>query len=299
MAREGISFDQVAAAADALVGAGKTPTIKAVRDSIGTGSPNTVHRHLTAWRAARPQPVAFSTVEVPAKLAAAYLEDLEQKTAAARADVEAQLVQSQAEAAELSATGEALEVERDSLAEQIVMLTTERDQAQATATERAAEIARQSAEIDRERKLAGDAQIETATTRLKIEAQAGKLAEQAQEIERLRSALAVADLARHEAAQIAAVTAAKLEAAERRTADAEMREQLAQNNAREALAEAKAAAAEASELRYNVREAETLAKSAVDAAVAAQANEKAAEQQTAELRGKLAAISLPITESAR
>ncbi len=55
MARVGISYDQVAAAADALVGAGQKPSIRNVRESLGnTGSPNTVHRHLTEWRAAQP-----------------------------------------------------------------------------------------------------------------------------------------------------------------------------------------------------------------------------------------------------
>ncbi|WP_343878783.1 DNA-binding protein, partial [Cupriavidus pauculus] len=50
MAREGITFEQVAAAADALVGEGQQPTIRAIRERLGTGSPNTVHKHLTAWR---------------------------------------------------------------------------------------------------------------------------------------------------------------------------------------------------------------------------------------------------------
>ena len=54
MARVGITFEQVAAAADALVGEGQSPTIKAVRERLGTGSPNTIHAHLVQWRQARP-----------------------------------------------------------------------------------------------------------------------------------------------------------------------------------------------------------------------------------------------------
>ncbi|MGP9743695.1 DNA-binding protein, partial [Halomonas sp. AOP4-A1-5] len=50
MARPGISFEHVAHAADTLVGRGERPTIAAVRDEIGTGSPNTIHRHLQQWR---------------------------------------------------------------------------------------------------------------------------------------------------------------------------------------------------------------------------------------------------------
>ena len=55
MARQGITFEQVAAVADALAGEGQQPTIRAVRERLGdTGSPNTIHKHLAAWREARP-----------------------------------------------------------------------------------------------------------------------------------------------------------------------------------------------------------------------------------------------------
>lgn len=41
MARDGVTFEQVAQVADALVGAGQQPTIRAVREGLGgTGSPN-------------------------------------------------------------------------------------------------------------------------------------------------------------------------------------------------------------------------------------------------------------------
>lgn len=45
--REGITYEQVAATADAMVGQGLNPTIRSIRDAIG-GSPNTVHKHLSA-----------------------------------------------------------------------------------------------------------------------------------------------------------------------------------------------------------------------------------------------------------
>ncbi|WP_246221825.1 DNA-binding protein, partial [Marichromatium bheemlicum] len=51
MARPGITYKEVAAAAEALTEQGETPSIKRVRDHLGTGSPNTIHRHLSAWRA--------------------------------------------------------------------------------------------------------------------------------------------------------------------------------------------------------------------------------------------------------
>jgi chromosome segregation ATPase len=126
MARQGITFEQVAAAADALVGAGQQPTIRAVRERLSTGSPNTIHKHLTAWRQARTV-AAAAAPELPKALTAAIAAEIERAAARARAEIEAQLAQAQGEAAELAAAGEALEAERDALAEQVAELTRERD----------------------------------------------------------------------------------------------------------------------------------------------------------------------------
>ncbi|WP_340367478.1 DNA-binding protein, partial [Marinobacter azerbaijanicus] len=46
MARTGITYEQVATVADALVGQGEKPSIQRIREQLGTGSPNTIHRHL-------------------------------------------------------------------------------------------------------------------------------------------------------------------------------------------------------------------------------------------------------------
>ena len=55
MAGEGITKEQVAAACNTLVAQGKKPTIRSVREQLGdTGSPNTIHRFLTAWQDAQP-----------------------------------------------------------------------------------------------------------------------------------------------------------------------------------------------------------------------------------------------------
>jgi hypothetical protein len=51
MARQEVTFDEVMAAAISLQDDGKRATIDAVRDFFGAGSPNTIHKHLIAWRA--------------------------------------------------------------------------------------------------------------------------------------------------------------------------------------------------------------------------------------------------------
>ena len=76
MAREGVTFEQVAAAADALVGAGQQPTIRAVREKLGdTGSPNTIHKLLAKWRDARPVAIA-SAPELPQALVTALATEI-------------------------------------------------------------------------------------------------------------------------------------------------------------------------------------------------------------------------------
>lgn len=232
MAREGITFEQVAAAADALVGEGQQPTIRAIRERLGTGSPNTVHKHLTAWREARPV-AAAAAPELPQALTAAIAAEIERAAAQARAEIEGRLVQAQGEAAELAAAGEVIEAGRDSLAELVAELTRERDTLAGKAEQQAADLADQAQRIEREQQAAESARVELATARLKIEAQAERQTEQAAEIERLRAALEVSQQARTAAEQQAAVLAAKLEGvsaqlAQQAEAHSEVRKQASQ-----------------------------------------------------------------------
>lgn len=237
MTRAGIQFEQVAAVADALMGEGQPPTIRAVRERLGdTGSPNTIHKHLATWREARPVAVAAASV-LPQALTAAIAAEIERAASQARGEIEGRLVQVQTEAAELAVSGEATEAERDALAEQVAALTTERDTLTGRAAQQAADLAEQARRIEREQQAAEAARVELATARLKIEAQAEARADQSAEIERLRAALEVESRGRIAAEQQAAVLAARLEAMTERTTRAEARleliEQQAQQTAQE------------------------------------------------------------------
>lgn len=220
MARTGITYEQVAAAADALVGAGQHPGIQAVRERIGTGSPNTVHRHLAAWREARPAAVVAAPT-LPASLTAAIGAEISQAAARARAEVEGELVRSQAEAAELAKAGETLEDQVADLTEQLADVGAERDRAVTLAAERADEIARLVEQVEREQRGAEAARVELATARLRLEGLAERQASQAAEVLRLTAALDEQRQARAAAEQAGAVLAARLEAASERAARAE------------------------------------------------------------------------------
>jgi colicin import membrane protein len=275
MARVGISYEQVAAAADALVGEGQSnPTINAIRERLGTGSPNTIHRHLTAWNEARPQVPAPAPV-LPASLATAIATEIGRAAAQARLEIEEKLVQSHDETNVLAKVGEALEAENSALVDQVIALTTERDQALALATDRAAEITRQAQELARERNAAEQARIEVAQNRNKLDGQIEKLGEQKNEIDQLRKALEMSQDARQQAEKLVAqaekladVATAKLESMTERATKAETRldqleeklqqvtqelnsatAQLASQQIKEAQAEAKNALEEVAELR--------------------------------------------------
>ena len=267
MARIGITFDQVAAAADALVGDGQQPTISAVRERLGSGSPNTIHRHLTEWRQARPVAAAGVATLSPT-LTAAIASDIERAAAQARAEIESQLVEVQAEAAHLSTVGEAVEAERDGLIEQVAALTTERDTIAGKAAQQATDLAQAQQRIEREQQTAEAARIELATARLRIEAQATLEAEQTAELERRAATLEKAQVGRIAAEQEAAVLTAKLEAA---AAQVHQKEQEAQRAAERQVEQAK----EIERLRGTIE--------------AAQAGRITAEQQVAVLNVKLEA----------
>lgn len=233
MAREGISYNEVAAAADKLVGEGKPASIKSVREHLGTGSPNTIQSHLAAWRESQPVPQS-TAYELPAELVNAFGKELARGAAAAKAHVEDELVQAQAEAADLAAAGERLEIERDDLAEQIAQVTTERDGFQATAVERGVEIERLVADLKREQESGKLALVEVAKAQLQANANAERLTDQATEIQRLREALETAQHGRQEAEKNGAVLTAQLAAAEARANSAEGREKSALEQASQA-----------------------------------------------------------------
>ena len=154
----GINYEMVSAAADGLVGEGLPPTIRAIRERLGSGSPNTIHKHLTTWREARPVSAA-AAAELPQSLSAAIGAEIERAAAAARSEIEGRLVQAQAEAAELAAAGEVLEGEREELLAHVGALSAERDNLKGATTVLSADLTDAQARIEREQQAAEAARI--------------------------------------------------------------------------------------------------------------------------------------------
>ena len=164
----GISYEQVRNAADTLVGRGEKPTIQRVRAELGTGSPNTIHRHLKTWRSTQ-APVERQAARLSDELAAALAQELERQAAAARAEAESDAIEARAEADEFAATGEQLEEENDQLTAQAETLEAERDRMSGERDSAIAEVDRLRTELDRERSAGEQARQELAEIRNRVQ----------------------------------------------------------------------------------------------------------------------------------
>ncbi|MDD2799841.1 MAG: DNA-binding protein [Methylococcales bacterium] len=290
MARIGVTYEQVAEIADAIVGQGLQPGVRNIRERLTTGSPNTIQRHLDTWRQARPK-AAAKAMELPATLTAAIASEIEKAAASARSEIEGRLVQAQDDAAELAAAGEQLEDERDDLLNQLTIVTTDRDQATATAAERATEIERMTAELARERHAAEQARIEVAQGRNKQEASDEKLKEQKEEIARLRQLVEQLQATKQAAEQAAAVANAKLEGMIDRANRAEARidqlEKQQEANTKELNSARNQITSQQIALDAASREADTLKTQLKEA----KADAKKAEGEASELRGQVTALT--------
>lgn len=302
MARPGITYEQVAAAADAMIAAGKVPTNKSIREALGgTGGDGTIQKHMTRWKAERPKPQSAPRT-LPSRIIDSISDEIQKAVAEARAELELQLVQVQADATDLATTSEALEVQVDDLMAQLKDVGTDRDASAATAAERALEIERLSQQVAREQAAAESARIEFAKSQLKNESTQARLVEVSTDLVQVKKiagdeiagskvALDSERTSRVSAEQAAAVLTAKLESVTDRVTKADARiEQLeakANTVGAELAQERMRVQAEKSALDAAMRELE----SAKTATKEATASAKKSGEEAAELRGKLLALT--------
>jgi chromosome segregation ATPase len=214
MARTGISYEQVEQAADSLLAGGRVgpdgnPTLAAVREQLGTGSPNTIHAHLRVWKARRPAQASAGT-ELPAGVVRAINDELQRATAAARAEIEAKLIAAQTEAAELARAGAATEAELTELQGEHATLRAERDQLLGSQAELQKELERVQTQLELERKTSEGARVDLAQARLTAETQREVATSLRSERDNLRTAIETERAGRIEAERsLAGATAAR------------------------------------------------------------------------------------------
>lgn len=308
--RRGITQEQVTAAIDALMLRHDTfPTLKQVREHLGTGSMGTISRFVARVRESRPQ-AQQPPARLSDELAAAISREVELREAGVRNELAQQLGELQQERDDLADESERQEARLAELEDDLRSVGRERDGLAGRAAEQAAEIERLQKENGRERRAAEEARVELAQVSLRLEAQAEAFGAATTELKELRASHEKVEQARQEAAQRAAVLDSELKAAREQTVTA-----LEQGKAavqRAAAVEERALAAEQAlgkagneitRLSTRLEAAENSRKEALareqETAVRLREAQEAlavARQETAELRGHAQALSEPGNE---
>ena len=303
MGREStITYEQVAAVADAMKIDGIKPTSRAVRERLGnTGSMGTINKLLGRWKSGQERQVSAALVLPPA-LQRVLLEFMDHELTGARTALEAELADQQQEAADLATENERQVVETESQAEAIELLRAEVSKHQGRAGQLDSDLVVARDEAARERSGAELARTELAKAQLRLEA----MPRLESDLVVVRGVLETERAARVAAEQAAAVLTAKLEAAERRATEAAERTTKTEAAAAQAAAKAETVArdlvaantaVQAGQARLDsaTRELEDAKKAVATANAAA----KKSGEEAAELRGKLAAAQTDAAKAAK
>jgi len=303
MGREStVTFEQIAAVADAMKIEGGKPTSRAVRERLGnTGSMGTINKLLGRWKSSQERQVS-AALALPPALQRVLLEFMDNELTAARTTLETELADQQQEASDLATENERQIIENESQSETIELLRAEVSTHQGRAGQLESDLVVSRDEAARERSGAELARTELAKAQLRLEAMPRLEAD----LVAVRGVLEAERLARVAAEQAAAVLSAKLEATERRATEAQARTGKAEAGAEQIAAKAEAVArdlvaanaavqAGQAKLENAVRELEDAKKAVATANIAA----KKSGEEAAELRGKLAAPQAEVTKTAK
>jgi chromosome segregation ATPase len=217
--RTGISFDQVAAIADAFAQRGERPTLRSVRAELGTGSMGTVQKHLSTWQSQRRQ-IETASATLPAEIQRVILLEIEREIGAARTELEAELAAVKGDRDTLADDNETQASELEQQRAQIDAMEATTQQQTGRIAQMEADLANAGEAVARERGVAEQARQSLAKAELRLEA----LPRMEAKLERMRAALETATARAVASEQLAAVTAANLAGVETRLAESGERE---------------------------------------------------------------------------
>lgn len=207
MARQGLSFEAVATAAQKISERGERVTLRSVRAELGEGSLTTIQRHLTDWQGSKERKQAAKVdagLELPANIVKAIMHEIETARAAVEEELRGQLDDALAD--------------REALAGEIERLKEEHLEAQIRANQEIGKNEVLQAQLAAMTKFKNDAEQEARNEKSRAEACTARLESAARELE---NAKANTKEAKAEAKQ------AHEEAAELRETAAELRGQIA------------------------------------------------------------------------
>lgn len=182
MARMGVDYRVVEDAVQKILSDGGKPTIRNIRRVIGTGSPNTILKHVHEWKCKQPGPPS-------AKLPDLLTRMIQQELAKVAATAEKRLAEAMEDLDALADEAQELEVEKGRLEARISEVSTERDKAVAVAQERAQMLQRLREELSLAQESLTSSRVELSVAQMKIENLNGRLAEMKTEASDLREEL--------------------------------------------------------------------------------------------------------------
>ncbi len=214
-----ITYDQVAAIADAIKASGAKPNPRLIRERHGSGSLGTIHKLFQQWEAGQSRQIE-AALALPPALQRAILDFMAQELATARAELEAKLLDAQQAANDLAAENERQGNHIEALETTVEDLQGEKATLAGRVAQLETDLASARDEAARERQAAEAARTELAKAQLRLEAM--PILEK--ENERLQAALDAERTARTNAERQAATAEAKAAGLADRLADAQERQ---------------------------------------------------------------------------
>lgn len=206
--RDRVTYERVADTASKLQEQGITPIIRNIREAIG-GSPNTILKHLTAWREANTK--RFSP-ELSANIVKMLTAEISKIAADACTGAELLAMQYKKESIQLAATGEALEIENKDLLRKITELTAERERLVGRTEEQEITIQKLSRKLDSEIRIYEQLRVTTQSLKAEITLMREKMTEREKSIKVLTKDLEEERKTRAAIEQANAALLGKLEA---------------------------------------------------------------------------------------
>lgn len=282
MAREAtITQEEVNAVADRIRAAGSKPTARSIREELGSGSMATVLRLLQTWQAGQGR-APEAPVALPPALQRALVDFIGQEVAAAKLNLEQDLVNAQQAQKDLIAENEAQASDLEAMQTTIDELQAEHSQLEGRYAQLQADFAEAKQVAETQRQAAETARTEIAKLQLRLEGIPRLEAEAA----RLREALEAERSARVASDQVAAVANAKLEQSQASTEDLKARLARAETDVREVNQEA-------GKLRGQVSSLQGSLDSTTKELAQTKEEARRAETTATELKGQLAALTSP------
>ena len=218
MARTGITYNEVTAAIDKIIANGEGVTIMGIREVLGTGSPNTIHRHLKAWQSAQP-PAKVRVVELPPALADALTQELARQVSEARSEIKDELQRALDDADYLSSDGEKRESDIEDLREQLAIKDNEIGNLKADFDRVTDSLARTQNDLSAERALVNEMRDELALVKNRVMTLTDQVTDLKSELATTKADAKSAHYAQVKAEKAAAVSAAQLEAEKAKNSD--------------------------------------------------------------------------------